>query len=666
MEDLERLGLIDEKRSPEEIISQPVVPAPVAEEIPPPEEKFFPDTLEDETQVAQPVPVVPAPANSEQELVVNPAVVVPNPAIPVRNNRRNRGNHNNAIPVPPPANAPQPARPTLTTRDVLTPKHTLPKYFVFLFTIFVFYKTLTEQLDENCEVIGYSGPTFFNRTATASTNITTTATSPTAAETPASNESASSWSWSWSWGVEVLTKQLVQIPTVFSDWSLASMLETTPETKSQCAPSRFWYYWLMAADVILAIVLLSKAEKKPYGKYLSDRWLGFPFVTFSTSRACVALAILLETNSTGFSGDSLFYRGLNLIWRPLCMTVAFWQVGHLFTTHKSSKTAYKGLQPTYYSRVGILKSLCQLFYNLLPATLVALAWTHYFGFISDTSYNVWTQTLVEKVAWTGFGFAVILNALGLIVGGFYLFTNQWGTCFSLYYTGLSQNYSIDVPLVYLIFFLRQKEFVFPRLGEIDSTYILLIIIALKTLNLLIHNENRNGAINRNQLVLSPHTLLELQSKIPAPQASSSKKESKPAAARKYRRNPGQSRKLIVPEWFNKKTVDGDSFPCCICMSRRSNCVILPCYHSELCHVCAVDIMKNPSKRCYLCLQSINAIHRLKIDYDVKRDILQEEPKPAAAASDVLLPANTTPTIPDPKVPRNFDKGLLTAEFMSFE
>lgn len=680
MEDLERLGELNPPVLDQAVAMEESFAGVIKENVPPPEEKYFPDFLGDDLNPNPPEPapqpaVVPAPA----------PVVAEAPAVPARNNRRNRGNHNQNVPPPVAANpAPAPARPTLTSHQLLkVKKHNFAKYLIFLFTIFVFWKTLTEQYDENCNVTGYLLPSFLNSVASNITNTTESTSSavPEQPQTPTDNKEPKDNSplktietiaqigeetttWKLGLGIKYVSSF---IPESLRFWSSNISEETVAVTETvtnKCAAARYWYYYLIFADIFIGLMTIGELQAKPMGNYFIERWFGYPFVNPMTSKAVTTASIWFLIHYHRYTGEGWVYDILNLISRPLHLVVATWLVGSMFSTHAKSRTVYKGLQATYIPRVGPLKSMAQLSFNLLPASLVLLSWCTYFGLFSQEASVMWTNTILEKWAWTSFGYSVILAGLGLVIGGFYFLTNSWGMCFSLYYTGLSQNYSIDVPLMYIIVALNEKKFLIPKIGLIDSSYVVLIVFFLKTLTLLIHNQNRRNAIDRNQIVFMNQTLVDITLKIPDRPASAEKTTTK----RKYNRATGGMKKLIVPEWFNKKTVDSDSFACCICMSRRSNCVILPCFHSELCHLCAVDIMKDPSRRCYLCLTPLSAIHRLKIDFDMKKDELFVDPVTvAAAAADIKLGDEEIKTkSQELKGPKRFDKGLLTAETMSFE
>jgi Zinc finger, C3HC4 type (RING finger) len=633
------------------------------------EEMFFPEYLvepETENPPAQPQP--PAPAN--------PVAVVPNREVPVRNRGRgNRANNANnaAVANPPP---PQP-RVVLTTSQVLLKKHTFSKFLIFTFTLFAFWKTLSEERNDNCEIVGHRAFPLWTSVA-AKAERSEIATSPieeavaesvsavTNTTAEAVNPTEQGRTSGGGWGV-----WLAKVPYIgdylSGSWLASAWESTEPESpassKPACNPTRFWYYWLLFADVMVGLFTIGTLDPKPLGKYFIDRWFGLPFFNIMTSKACITISILMLSNPLEYEGEGWYWTTLNLIHKPACLILATWKIGYLFTTHRSSTQSYKGLQPTYLNRNGILKMACLLFFNLLPAKLVALSWCYYLKLISPENYQYWTTYLLDKLAWTGFGFSSLITGIGLVIGLCYLFCSPYRMCQGLYFTGLAVNYSVDVSLVYVIYAMNQKQFIFPKIGDFDSAYVLLIVFVLKGLNLIVHNDNINSAILRGQLTLTQQTLIDLQGNLPESSASGKKKDARYLSTRIYKRHPGHMKKLIVPEWFNKQSVDGDSLPCCICMSRRSNCVILPCFHSELCHTCAVDIMKDTSRRCYLCLRGIASIHRVKIDFDVRKDTLHEENQQASEAGN---PAASETNKPDSKNGRRFDKGLITAELMSFE
>lgn len=680
MEDLERIVELNPPVSEQPVGIDQGTSAPIVENIPLPEEAYFPEYLDEEAKPpeAAPQPAVPAPE----------PVVAAAPVVAPRNNRRNRGNQNNNVPPLVAANpTPAPARPTLTTHQLLKEKkHNFAKHLIFLFTIFVFWKTLTEHYDENCNVTGYLQPSFLSSAASNATN-TTESTNTTVTEqpqTPAENKAPEEASplnteearteiaeeksnWSLGFGFKYVTGFIPESWRIWNSIIPEEKVAVAESTSTKCSAARSWYYFLIFADIFIGLMTIGQLQAKPMGNYFIERWFGYPFVNPMTSKAVTTVSIWFLIHYRSYTGEGWYYDILNTVSRPSHLVLATWLVGSLFSTHAKSRTAYKGLQATYIPRVGPFKSMAQLSFNLLPASLVLLGWCTYFGLFTQEASMAWSNTILEKWAWTSFGYSVILAGIALVIGGFYFLTNSWGMCFSLYYTGLSQNYSIDVPLVYIIVALNEKKFLIPKIGLIDSSYVILIVLFLKTLNLLIHNQNRRNAIDRNQIVFVNQTLLDATLKIPERPAAAEKTETS-VYKRKYKRASGGMKKLIVPEWFNKKAVDSDSFACCICMTRRSNCVILPCFHSELCHLCAVDIMRDPSRRCYLCLTPISAIHRLKIDFEMKKDELFVDPATVVAATaDIKVgDEEIKKKAQEQKAPKRFDKGLLTAETMSFE
>lgn len=125
MEDLERLGELNPTVPGQQLASTDTTIPVLQEKSPPPEEKLFPDYLDDESKPVEQViqPEIPP---------VNQPIPAPAPPPQARNNRRNRANHNNNVPPLVAANpAPAPARPTLTTHQVLKEKsiHLQPTWY---------------------------------------------------------------------------------------------------------------------------------------------------------------------------------------------------------------------------------------------------------------------------------------------------------------------------------------------------------------------------------------------------------------------------------------------------------------------------------------------------------------------------------------------------------